>query len=124
MTASSNPLLSSHQPSDVQVCLHPLVLLTISDYITRHSLRNGVGPIMGALLGQHSGRKITIEHAFECNTTPAPDEQWGYSLDKQRFLSRLEQCTSRNLAAPLVVLSFRPSFGPGRHAAELAIGSE
>lgn len=95
MTASPpNPLLSSHQPSDVQVILHPLVLLTISDYITRHTLRSQTGPIMGALLGQHNGRQITIEHAFECNTTPSPDDPQRYSLDHQRFLSRLEQCTS------------------------------
>ena len=95
MTASPpNPLLSSHQPSDVQVSLHPLVLLTISDYITRHTLRSQKGPIMGALLGQHNGRQITIEHAFECNTTPSADDPQRYSLDRQRFMSRLEQCTS------------------------------
>ncbi|SPO05872.1 related to cop9 (constitutive photomorphogenic), subunit 6 [Cephalotrichum gorgonifer] len=88
---SPNPLLSSHQPSDTQVILHPLVLLTISDYITRHTLRSQPGPIMGALLGQHNGREITIEHAFECNTISTPEEPLAYSLDHPRFLSRLEQ---------------------------------
>lgn len=63
-----NPLLSSQKSSDsgLQVALHPLVLLTISDYITRHTLRNQKGPVVGALLGQQNGREITIEHAFEC----------------------------------------------------------
>lgn len=49
---------------------------------------------MGALMGQHNGRQITIEHAFECHTTPAPDAPLGYTLDNARFLARLEQCTS------------------------------
>ncbi|TAQ86350.1 hypothetical protein B7494_g5321 [Chlorociboria aeruginascens] len=63
-----NPLLSTQHSSDsgLQVALHPLVLLTISDYITRHTLRQQKGPIVGALLGQQNGREITIEHAFEC----------------------------------------------------------
>jgi COP9 signalosome complex subunit 6 len=63
-----NPLLSSQKSSDssLQVALHPLVLLTISDYITRHTLRNQKGPVVGALLGQQNGREISIEHAFEC----------------------------------------------------------
>ncbi|PKS08806.1 hypothetical protein jhhlp_003415 [Lomentospora prolificans] len=91
MTSSSNPLISSHQASDVQVILHPLVLLTISDYITRHTLREQPGPIMGAILGQHNGREITIEHAFECHTVATPDAPMGYSVDRQRFLGRLEQ---------------------------------
>lgn len=93
MTASPpNPLLSSHQPSDMQVSLHPLVLLTISDYITRHTLRSQSGPIMGALLGQQNGRQITIEHAFECNTTSSADSPLGYTLDHAKFVARLEQC--------------------------------
>jgi COP9 signalosome complex subunit 6 len=64
----ANPLLSSQKSSDtsLQVALHPLVLLTISDYITRHTLRQQKGPIVGALLGQQNGREITIEHAFDC----------------------------------------------------------
>lgn len=63
-----NPLLSTQKSSDsgLQVALHPLVLLTISDYITRHTLRQQKGPVVGALLGQQNGREVSIEHAFEC----------------------------------------------------------
>ena len=63
-------LLSAQKSSDsgLQAVLHPLVLLTISDYITRHTLRQLKGPIVGALLGQQKGREITIEHAFEAGT--------------------------------------------------------
>ncbi|KAL8950575.1 MAG: hypothetical protein Q9222_003384 [Ikaeria aurantiellina] len=66
--ANSSSLVSSHKSSDsdIHVHLHPLVLLTVSDLITRHALRRREGPIVGALLGQHSGRDITLEHAFEC----------------------------------------------------------
>lgn len=54
--------------SGLTVSLHPLILLTISDYITRHTLRRQPRPIVGALLGQQNGRSITLEHAFECET--------------------------------------------------------
>jgi COP9 signalosome complex subunit 6 len=65
---STNPLIGAHKSSDsgLQVLLHPLVLLTVSDYITRHTLREQEGPIVGALLGQQNGRDISLEHAFEC----------------------------------------------------------
>lgn len=61
-------LISTQKTSGtgLQATLHPLVLLTISDYITRHTLRQQNGPIVGALLGQQNGREITIEHAFDC----------------------------------------------------------
>ncbi|KAM0250061.1 hypothetical protein ACHAQJ_008754 [Trichoderma viride] len=88
---SQNPLLSSQKSSQVQAVLHPLVLLTISDYITRHTLREQKGPIIGALLGQQNGREITIEHAFECHVSEAPQVEGGYLIDSVRFGSRLEQ---------------------------------
>lgn len=66
-----NPLISTQDTpagSSLEIALHPLVLLSISDYITRHTLRQQKCPIVGALLGQQNGRHITIEHAFECLT--------------------------------------------------------
>lgn len=89
--ASNNPLLSSQQSSELQAILHPLVLLTISDYITRHTLRQQKGPLIGALLGQQNGREITIEHAFEAHTQEAPQVEGGYLLDVDKFGSRLQQ---------------------------------
>ncbi|PHH60948.1 hypothetical protein CDD81_1005 [Ophiocordyceps australis] len=90
--SSSNPLLSDLKSSQAQVhvILHPLVLLTISDYITRHTLRRQDGPIIGALLGQQNGREVTVEHAFECHTQPAPDVDGGYLIDAAKFAARLE----------------------------------
>ncbi|TQV93150.1 hypothetical protein V2A60_003535 [Cordyceps javanica] len=88
---SPNPLLSSQKSSQLHAVLHPLVLLTISDYITRHTLREQSIPIIGALLGQQNGREITIEHAFECHLVEAPNEEGGYLLDHSKFTARLEQ---------------------------------
>jgi COP9 signalosome complex subunit 6 len=92
MTATgSNQLISGQKSSQLQAVLHPLVLLSISDYITRHTLRQQKGPVVGALLGQHNGREITIEHAFECHMREAPDVDGGYLLDDTKFGARLEQ---------------------------------
>jgi COP9 signalosome complex subunit 6 len=92
-----NPLLSTQKSSDsgLQVALHPLVLLTISDYITRHTLRNQKGPIVGALLGQQNGREITIEHAFECLLIVNSEGQT--VLHKAWFEDRLQQSKYSNL---------------------------
>lgn len=90
-SATPNPLLSSQKSSEVQAVLHPLVLLTISDYITRHTLREQKGPIIGALLGQQIGRDITIEHAFECHTEQDEAVVGGWTLDEARFTLRLAQ---------------------------------
>ena len=89
-----NPLLSTQTSSQQQAILHPLVLLTISDYITRHTLREQSGPIVGAVLGQQNGREITMEHAFECQTVGNAQVEGGYLLDWTQFLPRLEQSLS------------------------------
>jgi COP9 signalosome complex subunit 6 len=84
--------LVSERPSDsnLTVALHPLVLLTLSDHITRHQVRGYSGTIVGALLGQQKGRETTLEHAFECNVQP--DEQNQTCLQIDWFEDRLQQC--------------------------------
>ena len=86
--------LVSDRPSDsnLTVSLHPLVLLTLSDHITRHQVRGYSGTIVGALLGQLKGRETTLEHAFECNVQL--DEQNQTSLQIDWFEDRLQQCKS------------------------------
>ncbi len=88
--AVPNPLISTQKSSDtgLQVALHPLVLLTISDYITRHTLRQQKGPVVGALLGQQNGREITIEHAFDCLLVEVDGE---VILNAAWFDDRLQQ---------------------------------
>lgn len=83
-----NPLISTQKSSDgLQVALHPLPLLSISDYMTRHTLRNEQGPIVGAMLGQQNGREITIEHTFEVLTIVIDGET---RLSQDWFEERLQ----------------------------------
>jgi len=87
-----NPLISTQKASDsgLQVALHPLALLTISDYITRHTLRNQKGPLVGALLGQQDGRQITIEHTFDVHMIEFEGQQ---KIHQTWFDDRLQAST-------------------------------
>ena len=90
--APPNPLISTARASDTSplIQLHPLVLLTISDYLTRHTLRRQNGPVAGAILGQQNGHEITMEVAFEAKLTQ--NEAGQVVLDDAWFHDRLEQC--------------------------------
>ena len=87
-----NPLLvtSSSPDTSPQIALHPLVILTISDFLTRSILRNQKRPIVGAILGQQNGREITMEVAFESKSVTLDDAT--VNLDEEWFADRLEQC--------------------------------
>lgn len=99
-----NPLVSTiKSTSGLQVVLHPLVLLAVSDYITRHTIRSQSGPIACGLIGQTHGREITIEHAFECQTTQISKENGDIILSADWFSSRLEQSIK-----PFFHASYRP----------------
>lgn len=89
-TASSNPLITT-KPSEaaLSVQLHPLVLLTITDYITRHISRQQKEPVVGAIIGQQNGRNFTLEHAYECKTLRQPDGS--VAVDAAWFVDRIEQ---------------------------------
>jgi hypothetical protein len=100
-----NELLSAQKSSDsgLQVALHPLPLLEISDYITRGYQRGFKGAVVGALLGQQNGREITIEQSFTCKS--AKNAKGLYELDEPWFVARLEQSEFPTLArhAPFAV---------------------
>lgn len=85
-------LLLSTKPSDstLSASIHPLVLLTVSDQITRHQLRNQDGPIVGAILGQLHGRLVTAEYAFPCKVLEDTEGQW--LLDQEWMEGRIQQC--------------------------------
>lgn len=70
------------------VILHPMPVINIGDYVTRHYLRNQPGPIVGALFGQQNGREVTIEHAYEVKTLVNGDQ---VTLEPLWFETRLEQ---------------------------------
>jgi COP9 signalosome complex subunit 6 len=120
--ASSNPLISS-KPSDtpVSVQLHPLVLLTVSDYITRHTLRQQEGPIVGAIFGQQNGRNFTLEHAFECKLSPGDDGP----IDSAWFTKRMEDYREVHKAPALdLVAMFMSSTADGPIPAHLPVLSQ
>lgn len=91
MAESGNTLLST-KPSDsrLSVLIHPLVLLTISDFVTRRQLRKQKGPIVGALLGQQKGHEISLEYAFESNVQTS--QSGDVTLQRPWFDERLKQC--------------------------------
>ena len=91
-TLIMNPLVSTQKTTDsgLQVALHPLALLTISDYITRHTLRDQKGPVIGALLGQQDGRQITIEHTFDVHMIQFEGQQ---KIHQTWFDDRLQAST-------------------------------
>jgi hypothetical protein len=85
-----NELLSSQKSSDsLQIALHPLPILEISDHITRGYQRGHKGAIVGALMGQQNGRQITIEHSFTFGATKGEDGT--YHTDPESFIARLDQ---------------------------------
>ena len=91
MAQPENPLISN-KPSDsgTAVSLHPLVLLTASDQITRHQVRGDKGPLGGILLGQQKGREVTAEHAFAAAFEKSETGQYTF---KQPWLEqRIQQC--------------------------------
>ncbi|KAL9589144.1 MAG: hypothetical protein Q9203_002071 [Teloschistes exilis] len=115
--AASHPssLVSDHNSSDsgLQIHLHPLVLLTVSDLITRHTLRQRKGPIVGALLGQHNGRDMTLEHAFECQVIDG--DQGHVLLHQDWFQTRLMQYKDVHKEPALELVGWftaTPSTGP------------
>ncbi|KAL4788093.1 hypothetical protein BJX76DRAFT_317076 [Aspergillus varians] len=90
MSDQADSLLSQKSSdSGLHLQLHPLVLLTISDHITRHAARSQQGPITGALLGQQNGREITVEHAFECVVVEGPNGE--AQLPNDWFVDRVQQ---------------------------------
>ena len=111
--ASDNPLVTGRAPdTSLSVQLHPLVLLTISDYITRHTLRSQQGPIVGAIIGQQNGRSFTLENAFECRLT---QQEGAVVVDSEWFADRLEQYKDVHKAPALDLVAMfmlGPTEGP------------
>ncbi|KAK3939850.1 hypothetical protein QBC46DRAFT_354656 [Diplogelasinospora grovesii] len=114
-----NPLLSTQKSTDsgLQVTLHPLPILEISDYIVRGYQRGLKGAVVGALLGQQNGREITIEHSFSCKSEKS-DKDGFYRLDEQWFTDRLEQMRLVHKNPPLDLVGWYtllPKSGPTAH---------
>ena len=72
-----------------EVQLHPLVLLSISDLVTRHVTRNQTALMCGAILGR-PGRNATAEFAFECKVHEGEDGD--PTIHHQWFTNQLQHC--------------------------------
>ena len=90
-------VLVSDRPSEsnLRVSLHPLVLLTISDFIARHQMRNHPNVVVGALLGQQKGREVSLEGAFECVVDNDSDSDGQTYVVDSWFRERLQACKLR-----------------------------
>ncbi|KAG6366248.1 hypothetical protein INS49_000424 [Diaporthe citri] len=97
------------------VILHPLPVISIGDYVTRHKLREQPGPIVGALFGQQNGREVTIETAYEVQTLLDGDQ---VTLEPSWFETRLEQMRLVHKDRTLDLVGWftvNPRSGPGNH---------
>lgn len=115
MAEQLNSLISSHKSSEsgLHVHLHPLVLLTVSDHITRHVSRRRHDPIVGALLGRQYGREISLEFAFECDVIQGNGDT--FTLNDSWFKDRLQQYKDVHKVPPLELVGWfttAPRTGP------------
>eukprot|EP01066_Platyproteum_vivax_P021638 Platyproteum_vivax@DN984_c0_g1_i1.p1 len=83
---NENHTLQESKGLDVNV--HPLVIINISDHHTRHSVEKREGRIIGALIGQVDGRKLDIHNSFELDVSIVEDTE---TLDDEFFKTRLGQ---------------------------------
>jgi len=72
----------------LDVMLHPLVIINISDHYTRAKVTGGASVrVYGALLGFQAGRRVDIENSFEFLV--AKDEAGEWKVDVELIRTRL-----------------------------------
>ena len=72
------------------------MLITISDHYVRTKANSNTEAgepttVMGALLGQQTGRVVDICNCFEISSTHTPS---GWQLDEAYFTRKADQCAS------------------------------
>eukprot|EP00429_Kryptoperidinium_foliaceum_P065038 CAMPEP_0176068752 /NCGR_PEP_ID=MMETSP0120_2-20121206/34322_1 /TAXON_ID=160619 /ORGANISM="Kryptoperidinium foliaceum, Strain CCMP 1326" /LENGTH=331 /DNA_ID=CAMNT_0017402377 /DNA_START=1 /DNA_END=994 /DNA_ORIENTATION=+ len=73
----------------LEVHLHPLVLINISDHVVRFRAAGRDQRVLGALLGAQEGRRIDVHNSFELVVDEA--EAPGTAIDFEFFQQRLAQ---------------------------------
>jgi COP9 signalosome complex subunit 6 len=54
------------EKAGLEIYVHPLVVVNISDHFTREKcLKKGIARVFGVLLGQQEGRRVEISNSFE-----------------------------------------------------------
>jgi len=60
----------------MDIRIHPLVILHIADHYTRLQTQHGITRVVGALMGEQSGRVVNVVDAFEMAfATPDPEKK-------------------------------------------------
>jgi len=84
---ATNVETKEKQAMDVMV--HPLVIVNISDHFTREKVRTGKPKrVFGIMLGTQSGRRVEITNSFELLLLEGT-----YNLDQEFLKSRVQQLT-------------------------------
>lgn len=76
----------------LRVKLHPLVLLTITDFVTRHTLTKNTNKLLGVVLGDQDEHTISMRHAFEGKTAILQDHSDAIGFDETWVKDRIQQC--------------------------------
>ncbi len=93
-TGEESLVVAAKKSSDHRhVALHPLVLLHISDHVTRNVMREQQEPVVGIIMGQESGREVTMEFACDMQVLPMTDEpsKGLFTVKPDFFTKRLHQ---------------------------------
>jgi COP9 signalosome complex subunit 6 len=81
MTAPSSGGMKEAKGS-LDVMLHPLVIINISDHYTRAKVEEGpTARVYGALLGFQAGRRVDIENSFEFVVSRDEAGEWRIDVD-------------------------------------------
>lgn len=90
---SSNVFSNAQNVSGLNISVHPLVLLNISDHYTRIKVQNpslkAQDSVFGALLATQSGREIDIVNSFEL--LHSRDDSGKVTIDKDYLVMKQEQ---------------------------------
>lgn len=77
----------TEQRAGLEIFVHPLVVVNISDHFTREKCINKNPRVFGVLLGQQEGRRVEISNSFEMLLVDG-------QIDPEFMTTRQDQCMS------------------------------
>ncbi len=101
----SGSIVQKESGSALDIAIHPLMLINISDHYTRTKVSTDVkNPrVIGALLGTQSGRSVEITNSFELVYT---EIDGAIILDTDYLTKKQEQCMRPPPQIKIVVIFF------------------
>lgn len=86
LTGLQNQCRMTEQRAGLEIFVHPLVVVNISDHFTREKCINSKNPrVFGVLLGQQEGRRVEISNSFEMLLVDG-------QIDPEFMKTRQDQC--------------------------------